>query len=411
MIVFIAATVITVLTLLYLLSSPQQTEMTSNTTTSRQRSSSAGVHTTNDHPLLLDRYIWNATRDSSRSDNNAAAATDDDDDNFQPKHTLSIRPILSQTRKNRILLYNGCFNPPHRGHLAHLTHAYRHGGADLDVVGAFVLVAGDQYLRWKLARSTTFLLKESQRVRLWAEELNSGGGGGAADWTWVLRENDWPRIVDRLGKLFARDGLDVEFVRLAGGDKARLGHVQHGVWGCRMTLTTDVSRPLDFYEGGREKPVRLQRHGPWTVVQEVKREEIEAPEDGGTDPCRDFMNKKRTKLAAKKAAKAKRKAVDDRNGRRVWQCSVTPFTGSSPYTLRLVTSDAADRVPPDLSSTKLRAIIANDANGLTAKQLEDMLRPMALGPRLLARYVVEEKEDEEREEREGNLPRKKPRVG
>lgn len=76
-----------------------------------------------------------------------------------------------------------------------------------------MLVASDHFVKGKLGCNTTVLLTEAQRERLWNEELMTGGGDGAVDWTWVLRENDWPRIVDNLDMLFEADGLDVEFVR------------------------------------------------------------------------------------------------------------------------------------------------------------------------------------------------------
>lgn len=121
------------------------------------------------------------------------------------------------------------------------------------------------------------------------------------------------------------------------------------------------------------------------------------------------------KTAAKPAAKpATKPAIEpavkqtdknSRNTRRVWQCTKSPFA------LRLVTSDAADRLPPDLSSTKLRAVIASNMNhqGVTMKELEDALRPLAISPGILAEYIIRDAE-KEKEKRHGDTwPRKRSR--
>ncbi|KAI0383544.1 hypothetical protein F5Y04DRAFT_27629 [Hypomontagnella monticulosa] len=284
-------------------------------------------------------------------------------------------PTLHKGRPNHILLYNGCFNPPHVGHLAHLSHAFHHGGPDLYFAGAIVLVAGDFYLGWKLGSSNNkaLQLSESQRCALWEHELAHRDEGA---WCFVLREDTWARAIVKLEQLFEKDGLDVEFVRVAGGDKARLAKVQHGVWGCRMTLTTDVSRPVEFYAGltgdadagkGWSPPSTLRAHEPWRRIQGAKGGEVGNGEVG-------------------KEVVALTNMVPGDGKRDIWQCESGYL-----YSLRFVTSHAGERLDPDLSSTRIRNIIAT-AMADSKKPLdilEEELRGVALSPGLLTQYVWE----------------------
>ncbi|KAI2616014.1 hypothetical protein GGR54DRAFT_246208 [Hypoxylon sp. NC1633] len=116
---------------------------------------------------LLQRYIQSASGYKG-FDNNESGI-------------ISGQPILKKDRTDRILVYNGCFNPPHHGHLAHLTHALQHCGADLGVIGAVVLVANDTYLLFKFGRRPGITrLSEAQRILLWRSELDSVSGGASA---------------------------------------------------------------------------------------------------------------------------------------------------------------------------------------------------------------------------------------
>ncbi|KAI1209761.1 uncharacterized protein F4807DRAFT_89211 [Annulohypoxylon truncatum] len=299
----------------------------------------------------------------------------------------ATRPILRKGRTNRILLYNGCFNPPHRGHLAHLRHAFRYAGADLNVVGAVILVAGDEYLRWKLGRDSGAGLKldEGDRMVLWEEGLQEEG----INWCWVFAENDWMRAVEILERKFEEDGFDVEFVHLAGGDKVSLNFVQRGVWGCQMAITTDISRPVDFYDSNpgttNSMPKNLRNHTQWERVSQWPEEEAR---------IRGVLEREKEKLLGPfdELPRTKPSYRAQTPVRPVYTCrSVNQHYTNTVYTLRFVSSAPAERLDPTLSSTNVRAIIneaqarTRDADAQTqVDELAGRLRGVALCPELLA---------------------------
>lgn len=197
-------------------------------------------------------------------------------------------PTLARGRTNRILLYNGCFNPPHRGHLALLEQAFHHGGEDLHMIAAVVLVASDAYLRWKARGGVrdAVPLSVAQRVQLWQgalleekHEHTFSTSTSTSSWCLVHPEEDWWRVTQHLEAALERDGFAVEWVRVAGGDKVTR-HIQaHGEWGCRTLITSDVCRPVDFFSpvstggGGGSgstktapSPLPLRHHDPWRRV-------------------------------------------------------------------------------------------------------------------------------------------------
>ena len=278
-------------------------------------------------------------------------------------------PMLSKTRTNRILLYNGCFNPPHQGHRALLEHTFHNSGEDLNVVAAVVLVAGNQYIRWKLAHESPALrLTLAQRMQLWDAELE-----GRVNWCFVCPEDAWFPVEVILGRELRRDGFAVEYVNVAGGDKVSQASQAQGVWGCRSTITSNICRPVDFYPGDDSAPQTLRNHGPWRRVEvdkEILRERAQAkvlhsyamvekrdgeppseasrPADEPIEPA--LLGEIEDVYQSSLATALKRE---------LWVCD---HATRRRYSVRFVASE--DQLDPTISSEKIRGIIGDSSSNL-----------------------------------------------
>lgn len=85
-----------------------------------------------------------------------------------PRPFFRKDPILQKDKPNRILLYYGCFNPPHIAHLNLLRHVYAETCSEFNVVAAFVLPR-PEFCVSKFAdrKDKSHLYSVRERMELW----------------------------------------------------------------------------------------------------------------------------------------------------------------------------------------------------------------------------------------------------
>jgi hypothetical protein len=149
------------------------------------------------------------------------------------------QPTLTRGRKNRILIYGGCFNPPHIGHLEQLIHCFRAGRAHLNVIAAVICLIKPQKIKKKDLQDQTEVLSESVRAKLWNQDPRF------PEWAWILPAH-WVGIyafTDRLRETSKKDGFDIDFLSVHGSDHYRNGKIhEFPSWGCFEYITSDMSR-------------------------------------------------------------------------------------------------------------------------------------------------------------------------
>jgi hypothetical protein len=189
--------------------------------------------------------------------------------------------LLTPGRTNRIIVYAGCFNPPHHGHMQLLTHCLTAAQHSLNAIAAVVVPMDTEILRNKVnyqqrkARGpqNALVLAKWQRANLWANNK------WWPDCAWVFPSSDqpndnigqmWLKFRNRLITILNADGFDIEFL-VAGGVERSLtkeGSASRGRgWGTTSTIFSDVSRGSKTTLFGRNgELLKLKNCGDWEVV-------------------------------------------------------------------------------------------------------------------------------------------------
>ncbi|KAL8770521.1 MAG: hypothetical protein Q9209_003777 [Squamulea sp. 1 TL-2023] len=172
-------------------------------------------------------------------------------------------PKLDRSRTNVILVYRGSFNPPHRGHLAVLWHAYHQLTQDLNIIAAIIRPSHDDRLRSKYRNleSKPFAIALSDRARLWKEDPHF------PPWAWVFTEflsdtGGCSALKRKLKALAKKDACRIRFADLCGPD------CTPEVISNDMTIITDIAREANYDQEGVLRDFYDHGFGPWSVSEE-----------------------------------------------------------------------------------------------------------------------------------------------
>ncbi|KAH7092414.1 hypothetical protein FB567DRAFT_545565 [Paraphoma chrysanthemicola] len=192
------------------------------------------------------------------------------------RHTLFRRvkgvqpPRLRSDRNNIVLIYPGCFNPPHLGHLALLWHAFL--CTDDKTVAAMFLPLGNGSLSQKASTvelGRSFKLSHKQRSKLLEDEILS-----RFSWVYPGPALDSAEFILRLQELAKVDGFRVSFPSLHGGDNFGVFNFEGSLgWGTGNIVSSNIGRPMsrrDNINNDFGPPHQLPTFEPWKRLSRAK---------------------------------------------------------------------------------------------------------------------------------------------
>lgn len=177
-------------------------------------------------------------------------------------------PRLVKNRSNRILVYTGCFNPPHRGHRELLLHTFLR--TDCKTISAMIVPRDDGRLGNKLYTNASGFNKQ-QRMKLWADEL-------LQRFSWVFP--GYYQQVEGFMKLIRvlanADGYRLSFTAVRGADHTNIEEEPDWSYGTGSLITSDITRPSRLLITGGAEPPDIPGCRSWRKIlpmRSVKRVE------------------------------------------------------------------------------------------------------------------------------------------
>jgi hypothetical protein len=197
--------------------------------------------------------------------------------------TRSPGPELQHGRENRIILYPGCFNPPHAGHAALLWHTYLNTDANTIAVMIFALRDGILDCKDHVAdgNGKKFILSHYQRRQLWQDDV-------LGRFAWVVPVNCGKELrvfIATVKQLAEVDGFRISFPTLYGGDHITREKMAEDLWGWDggTCIGSDVTRPMDFVPEDGSDLIQLEDCDKW---KKMKNEgQVWSGKEGRTPSC------------------------------------------------------------------------------------------------------------------------------